>query len=1598
MVALFIKLLSNYSERFEEVENNYLTTPKSAVNLVKGTSFNNLTDVLHNHNYITSKDDADFVSKFILQKFEDGQSLSTLYDLNKRIWQMPVSLIDSIGSNGYKNKADKSKEAIGIDDEFCKIDFSQLYDSAELDSIQHGSINVSVIERLENAGMLSKGTKPCANIVVRLSEQYIDSLDNYKSKRRTIAYLKTNDKGKVSFNGLNPNLSYSVLPIHDGFEYGTSKGTIGGNLSVAINKQRTLKDKLLGRNKNTLLCSFTQQEHKIRIFDAQTLKQIKEDKTLTIRSPREFKNILVKYVVLFFAAWWGLWLICKVRRKPLNETILAILMSLTGLCLLTMFSLNDPLTDRLLGVDMGNGILCGVAIILVMQLLDIRKFYQGRLSFDIGKFSIFIPSIVFSIIIFAVGSFYVSKNIMLAISVLLMFITFFAYKIDKEHLTNLLKRQDVEFDIPVECIKWIFKPFKDKIHYFIKILADDKINIINKLIALIGMLLCTPLLIIDLMEYLTSFLSKILIDSDVNKIRKLLSVLGIIVLLPYVLFKILYRKLYKLPKGAGYLLTALMLTALLFTPLGDAVGGMKVNLNIGILFQPSEIAKYLVIIFMAAYFSVNANKIVQFSEKGNTKLFGAKLKMMMSIFIGLGVLMGLYLVLGDMGPALVLAFTFILLYSIIKSKIDLEGTSLDNQLKRIFTCDIAMLIYGVLSFIVFLYIGNFLGNMGVFCLAWFALWIIIGVVKQEIYETPIFFNFIIAAFIFGGTLLGNIPGLGNVAERLDSRNEMCSNTWGTLPINGNIANAGENTQVAEGLWGLASGGFWGQGLGNGSTHFIPAFHTDMILESIGEQMGFVGIFIIILLLAILLRRTIVVGYETSHPFTLYLCLGIAIVTAIQFVIISLGSTGIIPLTGVTVPFLSYGKVSMILNLAAFGIILSIASHSAAETTMTTEATASLIKQNIGKYNYSVSLLSWTYCILAIFICGVFFYYQFIDRNDTLIRPVYVNNSSGIPIVEYNPRIEQLTQIMYSGDIYDRNGVLLATSSPSKFDEKVDPKDKNSKTRLEECKDILEEEFDLDLKKTRQRYYPFGEHLFFMLGDFNSKLYFSADAESKFPRGYMAESKHISDLRGYDNKMRDKDGNPIKLDLYSKEFAPDKYHSNKYHISYIDYQIRDYSALIPYLKAGLHSNKVKRLNERKNGDIEPKDIQLTIDAALQTELQQEIAKHVQEKHSHLNKLRVSVVILDGKNGDLLTSALYPLPNYDTLRVNNDSYDDINNRNKSWKAYTDMDLGLVYPTSPGSTAKVVTGLAGYRKEGNGIETAKYYIDPNEKIYGSEPAGWVDINKAYKESSNCYFVNLLNDRDLFADLAYVYSTLGVTINVNKSYTFNYHEPTTEWLSLVTSVRDKSINKYESYKESGRKEKMNNKTGKPDEWSWSWGQNGMDATPLTMARAMSVVVNNGVMPITRYTLHENVENITLLPSTDNLKQHLKDTRMSHERARSFSKRETIGGKTGTPERVSERIEKIIKKRDGTYRVSIQEIVGNDGWYICFIENANVRAKLREQKPRKQDEISEISTQSSLAIAIRMERLGVGEMSGNATRLMDEVIIDALKTHGYIN
>lgn len=1557
LCMLFFVLVSNYDDRFDAINRDYENG--SAINLDENTSCADIENLLVKYKYVSEQEDAKFVAQQLNYKFKNGLELTELPDLNKRIWQVSAKTVDSIGSPFYKEKLRLSKVAMGINEEYEKIikNKSQLNSSVDMGNADNGSIAVEVKYEVDDSNpimdLLKLNKKPRKGVVVRLSQHYLDSLGN--SNRYDLAYSITDIEGKCCFNGLDTSLHYSVLPICEGFEYGTPRGTIGGSLGECS----TSKDG------SGIVREFIEKEHRIRLFDAYTLQNIEEDNTITLRTPKYFIHTMVICLFLFFVAWWSLLFINTRKTKTSSADIISILMLLTGLCLLSMFSINNPLVDKMFGVKMTSGVVTGVLVMCIFQYVNFIKLYQNQ--------------------------------------------------------------SNVEFDIPLVVIRtilkpfvWLVKPFKVKVKSLTTILGKEDAPFLYKSFSLILVILCLPMLIFDLLrllfvviESLFKRIVRIVAPKSLNGdawllkpfnekvayytktlrtnnsfVEKCMAMLMVILHIPFLVIDFFYLLVYSIKsyaniKGCGYLVAALVLTLLLFTPLGSEVGGMKVNLNIGFPFQPSEIAKYLIVIFMASFFSVNADAIVKYSEKGNLNLSGQKLKMLSSIIFGIGILLVLYLILGDMGPALVLSFTFIIMYSAIKSKVDLSNLDDDNKVRKILSCDLAMLFYGVVSFVLMLVIGSRVGYMEIFCIAWFVIWIVgLLLIRKQVFESAVMFNFIIVAFIFGGSILNNIPELSGIAERLESRKEMCTNTWGTLPVDGIKADAGENTQVVEGLWGLASGGLFGQGLGNGSPYFIPAFHTDMILESMGEQLGFVGLLLILLLIAMLLKKIITVGYMTSHPFSLYLCLGVAVVTAVQFIIISFGSTGIIPLTGVTVPFLSYGKVSMILNLAAFGVVLSLMKN-VDDNNQIDKKNRVLKEQNIKKYGYPISILNMMYCVVTLFIAAVFLYYQTIDRNNTLIRPVYVNNVDGIPVLEYNPRIKQLNRKLFAGNIYDRNGVLIATSDKKRLSNIIKAKDLDNINVLYDVNDSVSMRsyknmnVKFDTLKRLSRYYPFENHLAFMLGDLNSDIYNFVSERC----GYVADVRHMSQLRGYDNRVDDNGNILPKVYLESDEYRLDKWYARNF--TYKDtFQLYNYSALLPYLKAGVNSDRVDKANERTEsifalGKIKPEDVYLTIDAQLQKRMQDEIADYVAEKHSHLNKLRVSVVVLDADKGDLLSSALYPMPDQNVLKERGTKvYRDINT-DDDWKSYTDMDLGLMFATAPGSTSKVLTGLAAYRKEGNDIDRAKYFVHKKEVIYPDEPSGHIiDIQEAYSKSSNCYFVNLMNHHDLFSDMAYVYANLGVSVNAEKPYGLHYSEPTEKWMSIVTKERDKSIEEYVEYKKSGVYEKMSNRSGKPDAWSWAWGQNGVDATPISMARAMSVVVNDGEMPITRYTLDDPEEKVELLASTENLNSHLKYTRVTHERYRAFSKRDDIGGKTGTPERplVTETV--VKKKKDGTVlssRTKVKELA-NDGWYVCFIEG-----------------------EQPLAVAIRMERLGKGEMSGQATNLMDNVVMKVLTELNYI-
>lgn len=1031
-------------------------------------------------------------------------------------------------------------------------------------------------------------------------------------------------------------------------------------------------------------------------------------------------------------------------------------------------------------------------------------------------------------------------------------------------------------------------------------------------------------------------------------------------------------------RGAGYLLGALLFTVLLFV-VGQSVGGMRVNLNVfGAVFQPSEIAKYLIVVFMAAFFYEKGEGIVRYSNLGSKSVYmrsdntfrfaWRKVKFMLSMLLGMALLLLCYLVLGDMGPAMILSLTFTVLYSFIKSRTELsELATLSDW--NMWKCDLAIFFYGILSFFVFLAIGTILHCQLLFSFLWFIVWIGIGIRKRQIYESPILFNIIVWVFLFSGNILQSL-GFESVASRLSQRMEMCTNTWGDLGLESGILNPGVNTQVVEGLWGLASGGLFGQGLGNGSSKFIPAYHTDMILQSIGEQMGFVGIVAVFILISMLLYRAIRAGYRTDNLFVLYLCVGIAIVTAVQFFVIALGSTGYIPLTGVTVPFFSYGNVSMVLNLLAFGVVLSVTSRC-----QFTDRQHDFVR----KYSDTITLSCTAYTVMLVFVLGIFFYYQFIARDKTLVRPVIVYNTQGAASIEYNPRIAGVVDKMKPGNIYDRKGILLATS----FADSLQPY----------FKTYQRYHLDTQVKKVQKRYYPFGEHLFFMLGDYNSKLYFSSLDNS--PRGYMADARFLTELRGYDNILYDGYGNKVQVDLVSNQYQPGRFLLSNSEFRRTGVQLRDYSALLPYLKHGLNNERVRKYNERNEGwldfgRVKPQDIRLTVDAGLQTHIQQALAEaeHAGRKRWHRYQ-RTSVVVVDAHSGDLLASANYPLPNMERLAEETGGYTD-NYRPEDWSAYTDSDLGMVFPTAPGSTAKVISALAGLRYmdaiHGDIMDDKYWYqVYEKEQIHrGAEPSGRVNLHDAIVQSSNNYFINLVNDLDLYDELAYIYSSAGITIGLSPAYRIDYaeYEPESGWEERVTAASPVAVGGYRDY--------ISQRTSNPKTqrrmvfcdpwWRWTWGQGTMSATPLAMARVASAVVNEGKMPVTRYRLTDEEPRWIEITSKEQVEVLLKAmVAEAHKPLRDGSRRfvgyPSLGGKTGTPERV-------LKERQG------EAGQPNDAWYVSFVKDACV--------PRLTEEGRVVNSSSPVAIVIRTERTGESG-SSYAKNLLNRVVLPVLKEESYI-
>jgi cell division protein FtsW len=175
----------------------------------------------------------------------------------------------------------------------------------------------------------------------------------------------------------------------------------------------------------------------------------------------------------------------------------------------------------------------------------------------------------------------------------------------------------------------------------------------------------------------------------------------------------------------------------------------------------------------------------------------------------------------------------------------------------------------------------------------------------------------------GGAVLAVLPVLLFVATRADYRTERILSFLNPWKDPGNTG-----FQIIQSFLAFGHGNLWGVGLGEGrqKLFYLPEVHTDFIFSVIGEELGLIGVTIVLGLFVILMIRGAQISFRASDLFGIYLAFGITVLLALQ-TLLNMGVVlGLLPTKGSTLPFISYGGTSLIVNLIGVGILQNIFSQ------------------------------------------------------------------------------------------------------------------------------------------------------------------------------------------------------------------------------------------------------------------------------------------------------------------------------------------------------------------------------------------------------------------------------------------------------------------------------------------------------------------------------------------------------------------------------------------------------------------------------------------------------------------------------------------------
>jgi cell division protein FtsW (lipid II flippase) len=415
----------------------------------------------------------------------------------------------------------------------------------------------------------------------------------------------------------------------------------------------------------------------------------------------------------------------------------------------------------------------------------------------------------------------------------------------------------------------------------------------------------------------------------------------------------------------------------------------------------------------------------------------------------------------------------------------------------------------------------------------------------------------------------------HISPTLADRVRMWQSPWDNAVAGGD--------QLTRAIWGMATGGWFGTGLGLGDSRYLPAGHTDLILAAIGEELGAVGLTLVAVLYAVLAWRGICIGRLARNDYGFFLATALTLFLIVPALIMASGILGVTPLTGVVTPFLSYGGSAMVANFGALGMLAALhADRSPAA--------------DFEPFRVPMHWLGRTLGVFALVLLAVMIDIQMVHADDYVARPHLGVQADGGRRFEYNPRLLDIVRLMPRGTIYDRQGVPLATDDPAVIADARQAYAKLGISIADACPNAGE------------RCYPLGGRAFHVLGDARTHINWSA------PNTSYVERDLEDRLRGFDDHAStihttDAAGRPMLTIRH------------------------DYREIVPALRHRYDPNSkaFARLRNR------PRDVRLTIDANLQLRVAAIVASYAGKAAG-----KAAAVVLDPDTGELLASASYPWP--------------------------------------------------------------------------------------------------------------------------------------------------------------------------------------------------------------------------------------------------------------------------------------------------------------------------------------------------------------------